>query len=143
MLTTLVVGWSLIWGSLVAPAAAPVPPPAPRPYRVVDLAPVGNITESSLVYEVTIRAQRPEKKPLTWAFVFSPDKSPAQIRDAAFRSLERLSCKVQKVGDTKILFYGCQKLEVTTEAPGRKEFPLECRPTVKAYKDEKEALEGK
>lgn len=117
---------------------------ATTPYFVVDFAPVDNLQGSPFRHWLTFCAERPDKKPLKWVVDFKPEqKTPAQVRDAAFESLKRSNCEVKKVGETKLLFYGCKTFAVVTEQPGKKQFDEKCRPTIKEYATEKEALEAK
>jgi hypothetical protein len=124
-----------------APVAAD-PAPTER-YFVVEFAPLGQLRASEIRHWLTFEADRPDKKPLKWKVSFKPSDTTIQVRDDAFTALERSDCKVKKVGETKILFYGCQSLILKTEHPGRKEFDPEARPTVKEYATEKAALEAK
>ena len=112
-------------------------------FFVVDFTPVGKIPANSGIYWVTIIAQRPGQKPLTWGVEVSPRRTPEEITARALRSLGRSNCRVEAVGNTRILFYGCTKMELKTEAPKRKEIDKDCRPIVKIYASEADARAGK
>jgi hypothetical protein len=128
---------------LVSVIGASVIDRTPAQYFVVDFAPVGKYGRRDPQRWITFAAERPGMKALNWTFEFSPDLTPEQVRDAAVKSLAESDCKVQKVADTKLLFYGCTTLLIKTERPGMREFPEVARPTVTRYKDEEAALEGK
>lgn len=117
---------------------------ADEKFFVVDLAPVGNIPSSTFTHRVTFVADRPPPmKPLNWGVNFSPDKTPRQVRDRAFDSFKNSNAKVEKLGETKLLVYGCLKLDLKTQTHRKQEFPPEWRPTVKEYATEEEARKGK
>ncbi|MCI0701753.1 MAG: hypothetical protein L0241_11775 [Planctomycetia bacterium] len=113
-------------------------------YYVVDFGPISELTDRNLSYDVYINADvLGKKKPLKWWVPIKPNTTALQVRNAAFEALQRTKLPVVKVGDTKLLFYNCRNFSLTTEGPDRKEFPANCRPTVKLFVDEEAARKGK
>jgi hypothetical protein len=99
----------------------------------VDFAPVGTLPRRAAPHALRFVGTTSDGKRIDFSVSFLTDKTPTQVRDIAFERIRSTTLGVKKIGETKVMIFGCKQLDIKTQAPLKKEFPENCRPTLKGF----------